>query len=788
MITNFYKIAIRNIVKHKVYSLINVFGLAVGFTAFILISLYINYEFNWDTHNKNYDRIYRVQTRLLLADRENVWTQVPSAVAGYLETNYPEFEKIVLTREGWGEFLSAKENISFREEDGYYVDPSVFDIFTFDFITGNKNDALKEPFTIALSQELAQKFFPGENAVGKTVLLEKKYNLKVTAIFKDFPRSSHFRPTYLIPFNSFPVVHHWPDARNNWGSYAFRVYGLLKKGADAAIVEQKLANIINEYRKDPVKQKLFLHPLSKIYLMPEDNTDYMNAMFMYGLIAVFILLLTSINYVNLTIANSAIRAKEIAVRKVCGSSKAQLIFQYLSESSLIALIAVNFAFFFAELSLPFFNQAIGTSLEISYAGNWPFILKMIMWAVIIGLLSGIYPAMVMSSYKSVDLFRSNIFTGRKSKVGLKKVLVSFQFGISIYLIISSIAMNRQVEFMMNKDLGFNKENMLFCSIRSEEKRSFEALRNKVLQHPEIADMTISSNIPFNGSDGRIINWEGAQADGKVDIRINWVSYDFVKTLGIEIIQGRDFSREYPGDFRKRCLINETAWKQFGWDNPLGKKINDGKCEIVGVMKDYHLNSVHNRIQPCMIELKDDTTAGSWDYTFRIAPGKLSEAKNILKTELESFFPSDAFELKVYSEYLKDNDNLKAYNSISNTFTFFSFLNIILAIIGLLGLVSFSTKRRTKEIGIRKVHGGRVFDIFIILIKDYIMLVLYASVFACPAAYYVFTSGMPAAYKAGMQPWEFIAGTLIILVITILVTSFHTIKAAITNPVEALRYE
>lgn len=788
MLLTFYKIAIRNILKHKVYSLINVFGLAVGFTAFILISLYINYEFNWDTHHKNYDRIYRLQTRLLLADRENVWTQVPAALAGHLETNYPEFERIALMREGWGEFLSPKENISFREEDGYYVDPSAFDVFTFDFVSGNKNDALKDPFTIALSEELAQKLFPGENAVGKTILLEKKFNLKVTAVYKDFPKNSHFRPTYLIPFQSYPVIRNWTDVRNNWDSYAFRVYGLIKKDVDVKSVEKKLANIINENRKDAVTQKLFLHPLSKVYLMPEDNTDYMNAMFMYGLIAVFILLLTSINYINLNIANSAIRAKEIAVRKVCGSSKAQLVFQYLSESSLTALIAVNFAFFFAELGLPYFNQAIGTQLEISYAGNWPFTLKMIMWAVIIGLLSGIYPALIMSSYKSVELFRSNIFKGRKSKVGLKKVLVSFQFGISIFLIVSSIAMSRQVKFMMNKNLGFNKENLLFAEIRSDEKRSFEALRNKVLQHPEIVNMAISDNIPFNGSNGWLINWEGGQADEKVNIRHNRVSYDFVKTLGIEIIQGRDLSREYSGDFGKRCLINETAWKQFGWDNPINKKINDGKYEVVGVVKDYHLNSVHNKISPCMIELKDDTTEGSWNYTFRVAPGKLSEAKSILKTELESFFPTDAFEIKGYTEHLKDNNNLRTYNSISNTFTFFSVLNILLAIIGLLGLVSFSTKRRTKEIGIRKVHGGTAFDIFFILIREYILLVLFASVFACPAAYYVFTKAMPAAYKAGMQPWEFIAGTLIILVITLVVTSFHTVKAAVTNPVEALRYE
>lgn len=788
MLINFYKIAIRNILKHKVFSLINIFGLAIGFTAFILISLYISYEFSWDTHNKNFDRIYRMQTRLLLADRENVWTQVPPAVAGYLESNFPEFDKIALVREGWGEFLSAKDNIYFREDDGYYTDPSIFEIFTFDFVKGNKQEALKEPFSIAISEELAQKLFKGENPMGKTVLLEKKHSLKVTAIFKDFPMNSHIRPSYLIPFNTFQVLRNWPDVRNHWDSYSFRVYGLIKSGSDVQLVNKKLADLINKNRKDAVNQKLFMHPLSKLYLMPEDNTDYMNAMFMYGLIALFILLLTSINYVNLTIANAAIRAKEIAVRKVCGSSRGQLIAQYLSESSMIALIAVNFAFFFAELSLPYFNQAIGTRLEISYAGNWAFTLKMVVWAVAIGIISGIYPALVLSSYKSVDLFRSNIFKGKKDKVGLKKVLVSFQFGISVFLIVSSIAMSRQVKFMMNKNPGFNKENLLFANIRSDGKQSFEALRNIILQHSEITEMAISDNIPFFGSNGSIMNWEGAQADEKVDVRRNWVSYDFTKTLGIEIVQGRDFSREYTGDFRKRCLINETAWKQFGWDNPIGKKIDDGRYEVVGVMKDYHLYSVHNKIPPCMVELKDDTTAGGWVYTFRAAPGKISEAKKILKTELEAFFPTDVFEIKVYTEHLKDNDNLKTYNSISNTFTFFSVLNILLAIIGLLGLVSFATKRRTKEIGIRKVHGGTVMDIFFILIKEYIVLVLAASLFACPAAYYMFTNAMPAAYKAGMQPWEFIAGTVIILIITLVVTSFHTIKAAVTNPVEALRYE
>jgi putative ABC transport system permease protein len=788
MLINFYKIAIRNILKHKVFSLINIFGLAIGFTAFILISLYISYEFSWDTHNKNYDRIYRLQTRLLLADRENVWTQVPPALAGKIVESFPEFEKTTLLREAWGEFLSSKDNINFREDDGYYAYPTVFDIFTFDFISGNKSDALKEPFTIALSQTLADKLFPNENVLGKTVMLEKKFHLKVTAVFKDFPKNSHFQPSYLIPFTSFPAIMNWPDVFTSWDAYAFRVYGLLMEGVDYKSLNSKLANIINENQTSEIKQTVFLHPLSKLYLMPQDNSDYMNAMFMYGLIALFIILLTSINYVNLTIANAAIRAKEIAVRKVCGSSRAQLILQYLSESSLISIISINFAFFFAELALPFFNLAINAQLEISYIENWHFTVKMIFWAVVIGIVSGIYPAFVLSSFKSVDLFRSNIFKGRKDKVGLKRILISFQFAISIFLIVSSIAMSRQVEFMMNKNLGFEKENLLFAEIKSDEKRSFEAMRNQILRHTEITDMAMSQNFPFNGSDGSVFDWEGAQADEKINIRRNWVSYDFIKTLRLDIIQGRSFSKDFPSDLGRRCIINETAWKQFGWDNPIGKKINNGKIEVVGVMKDYHLNSIHNKIAPCMIELNNDTTKGNWIYSFRVAPGKLKEAKSIVKSELEHFFPADAFEIKVFTEYLKENNNLRSYNSISNTFTFFSVLNILLAIIGLLGLVSFATKRRTKEIGIRKVHGGTVLDIFFILIKEYILLVLIASLFACPAAYYVFTNAMPAAYKAGMQPWEFVAGTVIILIITLVVTSFHTIKAAVTNPVEALRYE
>jgi putative ABC transport system permease protein len=343
--------------------------------------------------------------------------------------------------------------------------------------------------------------------------------------------------------------------------------------------------------------------------------------------------------------------------------------------------------------------------------------------------------------------------------------------------------------MMNKELGFDKENLLFARIKSPQRKiNFEDVRNGLLKHPEIIDACMSETIPFNGSDGFDPDWEGSQTDERINCRINSVSYDFSNTLKLEIILGRDFSRDYKMDAGKSCLINETAWKRFGWKDPIGKRLSNSRFQVIGVVKDYHVYSIHEKIPPLVIVLNNSTVEGSWIYSFRVAPGRMKSSIKIINEELESYFPTDPFDLHIFSEFFKKDGTFKIYNSINVTFIFFAVLTILLAVIGLLGLVSFTVKRKTKEIGIRKVHGSSIAAIFLKLTLEYIILVFIAALITCPASFYFFQVTLPTAYKASMQLWEFIAATSIVLLITILATSFHSIRAAFTNPVEALRYE
>ena len=564
---------------------------------------------------------------------------------------------------------------------------------------------------------------------------------------------------------------------------------LLKKNTNPKLIDNKIANIINDNTHDPVKTKLYLNPLSKLYIMPEDKNDFLVVIGIYGMVAIFILLLASFNYINLSTANSSLRAKEIGIRKVSGSGKAQLISQFLCESLAIAFIAIILAFFLSELTLPLFNKTVDRELTLSYIKDWKFVLKMISITLLVGLISGIYPAILISSHNISDLFRNNIFKRKHENINIKKILVTAQFIIAVFLIINSIAMSRQISFMMNKDLGFDKENLLFARIKSpQQKLNFEDIRNRLLKHPEIIDACISENIPFNGSDGFDPDWEGSPSDERINCRYNTVSYDFDNTFKLEVILGRDFSRDYKMDAGKSCLINETAWKRFGWKDPIGKRLSNSRFQVIGVVKDFHLYSIHEKIPPLVIELNNSLIEGSWIYSFRVVPGKLKIAEKIINEELESYFPTDPFDLYIFSEFFKKDGTFKIYNSINVTFIFFAILTVLLSIIGLLGLVSFTAKRKTKEIGIRKVHGSSIAEIFLKLTSEYIILVFIAALIACPASYYFFQKTLPTAYKAAMQLWEFIAATSIVLLITILATSFNSIKAAFTNPVEALRYE
>ncbi len=786
MLKNFFLIAIRNLLKNKVQSLISIIGLAIGFTVFILIGLYLKYEYSWDKINTNYDRIYRVQQKVDLSTGTEFWTQSQAALAKYIRENYPEVENTVLLREAWGEFLSSSFVQTFFESDGYYAEQSIFDVFTYDFTEGNKSTSLLDPYSIVLSDKFAGKLFPNEDPMGKNVSLDKKYNLKVTGIFKELPYNTSVRPSYIIPIQLFEKTNKWENALNNWTGTSFRNYVLMKKGADKKTLDNKIARLLDSYEVLKKQHTLYLLPLKDVFLRPGDQNDYMVAIFLYGLIAVFILILASVNFVNITTANSSTRAKEIGVKKVNGSNKQALVWQFLGESVIIVLLAINVAFIVAKLFLPEFSKIINRELQFTYHEHSGFILMLIGIAVIVGLLSGIYPALFLSSFKTINVLKADMFKNQKGKVGLKKILVSFQLFISVYLIIDTLIILNQINYMMTRDRGFNIHNIVYAQFKSEnENGNIKDLRNRLLRYPEIEDVTISLTVPSRGSEGRSINWEGS-GEEQINARYNRVDDHFLNTFQIKLIQGRNFIAD-TGSQINECIINETALKVFGWKDPIGKKLYDNRYQVVGVVKDFNYNNMHDKIEPYVFVLHSGKVYDENIYSIRVKSGDLQQIRRKITDVFEAYFPNDAFEFWFLEDRLYKGNAYKIWDGVNKTFQFFSALAIIISIIGLFGLISFTAKRRSKEMGIRKVFGSKPLQIYMLFAREYVPLILISIVLGSVAAVILYRY-LPGAYKYKLQVMEFMYAWLITIGIAFITISFQAFYVAFSNPVKSLKYE
>jgi len=786
MIKATIKLAFRNLAKNKVHSLINVIALAIGFSVFILIGLYLRYEYSWDKKNIHYDRIYRVQQKVDLSTGTEFWTQSQAALARCIRENYPEAENAVLLREAWGEFLSSSEVQTFFEEDGYYAEQHIFDVFTYDFVKGNKAASLTDPYSIVLSDKLAGKLFPGEDALGKFVLLEKKYNLRVTGIYRELDYNSSVRPSYIIPIQLFEKTNNWENVLNNWTATSFQTHVLLKKGVHKEMLEDKIARLLDEYEVLKKQHELYLVPLKDVYLHPTDQNDYMVAVFLYGLVAVFILVLASVNFINLTTANASTRAKEIGVKKVNGSNRQALIWQFLGESVIVAIFAVNVAFVIAKLFLPVFSRIINRELQFSYQEHSGFILILLAVAVVVGLLSGIYPALFLSSFRTINILKTNIYKAQKGRIGLKKILVTFQLFISVYLIIASIIVVNQINYMMTKDRGFNIHNIIFAQFRSaKENGNIKDLRDRLLRNPEIENVTISWTIPFYGSEGRSINWEGSGED-QINSRYNKADEKFLETYQMELVQGRNFLAGNNSEI-KECIINETALKIFGWEDPIGRRLYDNRYQVVGVVKDFHQNNMHDRIEPYVFVLHSGDVRGENIFSIRVKPDDILLTRRKITEIFEEYFPDDAFEFWFLEDRLHRGNAYKIWDGVNKTFKFFGVLAILISIIGLLGLISFTAKRRTKEMGIRKVFGSKPVQIYLLLVKEYVPMLLIAIILGSVAALELYKY-MPGTYKYQIQPSDFLYAWCLTILFTLLTISYQSVQVAVSNPIKSLRYE
>ncbi len=781
------KASIRSIYKHKVSSAIDVAGLAVGFSAFILISLFVQYEYSWDKHNVNYDRIYRVQRTYVKAvaamDGNNISPHTHGITKKLLEAQCPEIEKALITEYAGGRYLSPSPNKQIFDNEGFIMEPSVFEIFTYHFIKGDSSTALKEPNSIVLSSTLAGKLFPDGDAMGKTVLMEKQIGLKVTGVYRDLPRNSEVRPSYII---SLSTIEQMRNVKDSWSGNVL-TYVLLRSNKDFARVNAKIWELYKDY-KGHEEEKVSLCPLSMLYLDFNGQDDYLIVLFLYRLIGIFILLLACFNYINLATAHASTRTKEIAVKKVCGSSKFELIQQILTEAAVIALIAVMLSFLIVENFLPIFNRIVSKNMEFSIAGNWPFALQIVLIAIVVGLASGAYPAFFLATRKIVYLLKGNLFNSKKKALGPKRILIILQFSISLFLIIITMAFSEQIKYLLNKNLGFNKENVLFAKFHVNAKNvRFDDLRDRILAHPEFVNGCFCEHIPFVTFGGGNINWEGCLPGESVNVRFNAVSYDFLSNFGMTIVAGRGFSRDFPSDTINACIINETAWRSFGWKDPIGKRLNDNRLEVVGVVKDYNYKDMHNGIEPAILVLQSEPRSGDWSFAFRVTKGDMGQAKKIIQAEFENYFPNSVFEFGELDEAFKHENVLLVYNSVDNTLLFFTVLNIFLAIIGLLGLVSFTIMRKTKEIGIRKINGSSSMSIFTMLTKEYLSLIVYAMIISWPAAYVMYAI-LPGANKQPINFSVFLMASVTIMVIVILTSCYQTIKVSRANPIDALRYE
>jgi len=794
MIKHFFVNIFRNIRHNKALTAINLSNLVIGFAVFILFSKLISYEFNYDKFNVNYDRIYRVQTKQEDSYPTNYCTYSPAAFRFHLMADVPEVEKVLLMREvsggakGSGQFFTLPDGSQLNEPDGYWSENSIFDIFTIKLVEGNQGNALTEPNTIALSETLSKKLFPGGNAVGKQVTIGKHYPFTVSAVYADFPKNASIRPTYMVSMCTYDILGDGPKYRDNWTTIQFDNFVLLKKGANPDLINSKIKDAFKNV-KNFEKSSPYLHPLSKHHIAPNSQPDALIGLAILSLAAILVLILACVNYVNLSLASSTQRSTEIGIKKVIGSSKKMIARQFLAETIVHTLFATVVALVVAQASFPLLNRILNKNFDFKIWDDGGLLLVILLVSLVVGILSGLYPAMVISAYNPVKVLKGKLFSSNsRNSVSIKKVLVAAQFSISLFMLIVSFILYNHVNFILNKDLGFDSKNILYSEINVHDNTRFETIRTRILQHPEISDVTFSSTIPFIGNIGGYVSWEGAASDERVMISRNYVNYNFISTYNLKMVYGRNFSIDYPAD-NQNCIINETALKSFGWSDPIGKRIYlEGKAfPVIGVVKDFHAFSVHNPIPNYIIFLNNNTISGSSLISVRYNSGDEQQAKAIVSRELENILPNDPFEFKDFGVAFYLDMAIGFWQTMKRMFIFFAAVTVVISSIGLFGLILFTIKRRTKEIGVRKVLGSSGASVYWQLSTEVITMLGFAILIGCPAAIYIYKV-MPGAYKEPLSFTAFIISIVLVAIISLITISYHVLKVAISNPVEALRYE
>jgi len=788
MLKNYLKITIRTITKQKVYTVISIGGLAMGIACCILAFLWVYHELSYDKFHGNADHIYRIISEKETGDQTFTSAVSPNAAGPTLKEQYPEVIDFTRYRGGFTGFRLEYDEFSSTNDRIAAADPAFFKIFSFQFIQGNPETALENRSSIVITKRLAFKYFGDDDPMGKVMRLVNQ-NLKVTGIIKNVPENSHLQFDYIYPLEDMAAL--WNMKLESWEKTQTHTYVQLAKNASVEKFGKKIENITQTYHPDTGIKRLFLQPLKDIHLHSGFTNDVaghgsMTVVFIFIIISLGVLIIACINFMNLSTARSAKRAREVGMRKVTGAKRTDLIIQFFGESILISFLALLIAILLAYLFLPVFNELSGKNLSINYYQDIPLVLGIVGITILTGLISGSYPALFLSSFQPVNVLK-NSFTPKSGRYSpLRKVLVVTQFTFSIILIIISIVIHNQLRFMVNTDLGFTRENLVYFGFNKKFITDFEAAKNELLQNPDI--LSVTGSFPPTGLliDGPVadVSWKGKDPEKKVAMYAHPVDYDYLNTFDIELVRGRFFSKDLATD-KNNYVINETAAAAMGMESPVGKRltINGKEGTIIGVLKDFHQGSLRNEIQPMVFENK---TVYAF-VTVKITTGRMAEAIDFLESKWQEYEPGYPF------TYYFIDESIKAFyeneQRTGRVFRYFTFLAIFIACLGLLGLSSFTSQQRTKEIGIRKVMGASFFDIVSRLSKEFMVWIAAANLIAWPVAYYATNRWLENfAYRTEVNIGTFIFSGGIVLAIAFLTISFQTIKAATANPVRSLRYE
>ena len=758
--------------KHPGYSAIKITGLSIGLLCFITIMLWVRYEMSFDKFNIHSEDLYQVIFTNESHDYNGVW-QV-GALAGYLKENYPEI--IESTSFSEMQFKISRENIGFYGT-GSYVDSSFFKMFTFPMIYGNPDNSLRQPNSIVLTRSLSKKLFGKENSIGEAVKLNENMIYSVTGIIEDVPENSHMNFDFLIPFSD---VH---DEMKSWNSKWTSAYILLDKKANVDEVNIKIAQVMDIFQPS-WKNILYLEPLEKIHLHALNGRGLIVYIILFSSMAIVIILLACVNFMNLSTARSELRQKEIFIKKVSGSKRSQLAWQFMTESVIFTFIALIVSILLTILLLPFINNLFQTNLSIY---NFSLIPWLLILALITGIIAGSYPAIYLSSLIPGRLAKGKLQSHGNRKWNLRYILVISQFTISIFFIVAMLSIKRQLNFIKSKDLGFNQENIInLTSIGSLSQNSKE-FKAALLQNPAIESVTVSNNDMTSWKNSGGIDWNGRDKESMVEIAYNWVDYDFLKAFDLEMSRGRFFSENFLTDREDAIILNEKAVDYLNLDNPVGMKVKTWfgfEGTVIGVIKDFHSSSLREDITPCALLLSE---YGSEIFIKTNNSANNRAVLQFIGEKLKQIVPDDPFEYK----FLKDQiQSLYKTEVLTSKITgIATLLAIFISCLGLFGLVMSIVERKIKEIGIRKTNGAKTGEVMFMLVKDFTIHVFIAFLIASPVAYFAIHKWLENfAYKTTLTWWIFALAGLLALGIALLTVSWQSWRAATRNPVEALRYE